>query len=255
MHLICHSKQAKSWHAEWHRQTRKHTHEPHSCNCLYAGGVQLAGQNYVAPSYTRAAVPKHVFRRELKRWQQQLCDSMHLTPEQRTLTVDVLVPSLRADPSTLQRILDCICSEPNVSLLYHIQLEPGKLPADNAAWLHSMQLKMGHQLRIRQNSEQLGAPANRNALLEDAFGDCIIFFDDDVIPDKSCIDAYVKAFRANPRACSFAGVVLPIPEALLYICCNWNPPCLVWLLKSTRSFTNRKAEHTWPAQPALHDYQ
>ncbi|KAK9805992.1 hypothetical protein WJX73_001572 [Symbiochloris irregularis] len=64
---------------------------------------------------------------------------------------------------------------------------------------------MGHKLRVRCNDTQLGAPANRNKLLDASFADYAICFDDDVVPDAGCIDAYVRAFRAHPDATGFAG--------------------------------------------------
>ena len=53
--------------------------------------------------------------------------------------------------------------------------------------------------------QQLGAPANRNVLLDGCYADYFIFFDDDVVPDVDCINAYIRAFRAHPDAAAFAG--------------------------------------------------
>jgi len=51
-----------------------------------------------------------------------------------------------------------------------------------------------------------GASNTRNRLLDEAVGaDYIIFFDDDVIPAPSCIDAYVAAFLRHPDCQAFAG--------------------------------------------------
>lgn len=51
-----------------------------------------------------------------------------------------------------------------------------------------------------------GAAATRNALLDEACGaDYVIFFDDDVMPQPGCLDAYVSAFKAFPGERAFAG--------------------------------------------------
>lgn len=166
------------------------------------------------PSYARCSVPHAVQRALLRGWREQLCRSLALAPHQRHLTLDILVPSLRGDAASLDRILSTRCSQPHVSLRFLVQLEPGPLPQAAADWLRSKQACMGHQLRVRRNRQRLGAPANRNELLDASFGEYIIFFDDDVVPSEGCIDAYVQAFRLHPQECAFAGAPF-LPPCML----------------------------------------
>lgn len=62
-----------------------------------------------------------------------------------------------------------------------------------------------HRLTIRINAANLGRSGARNALLDGSGAECCVFFDDDVEPTPGCIDAYVRAFVANPTARCFAG--------------------------------------------------
>lgn len=68
---------------------------------MHAGGVQVTGAEYMPPLYKRCHMPYDRFQSELKAWQQRLTLGNHLAL--RGTTVDVLIPSYRADPAALDR--------------------------------------------------------------------------------------------------------------------------------------------------------
>lgn len=66
---------------------------------LPAGGVQIAGSLYAAPLYGRRHVSQIDFRGALASWQAQLPPDMLGSG----LSIDVCIPTYRADPAALDR--------------------------------------------------------------------------------------------------------------------------------------------------------
>lgn len=60
-------------------------------------------------------------------------------------------------------------------------------------------------MTVRINAVNLGRSGARNALLNGSGSEYVIFFDDDVEPMPTCIDAYVRSFISHPTARCFAG--------------------------------------------------
>ena len=154
--------------------------------------------------YTRVTVPRHLFKQELSLWQQRLLQGN--SSFQAHMTVDVAIPSHRANPQLLQKLLECPVTERNVSLRFLLQIDQPNLPVTAANWIHKKQTEMMHSLRVRCNASNIGAGMTRNELLNASVALYVIFFDDDVQPSAECIDNYVRAARQDPEAAGFAGV-------------------------------------------------
>ncbi|GAB4813173.1 hypothetical protein N2152v2_000219 [Parachlorella kessleri] len=107
---------------------------------------------------------------------------------------------LRADKRCLAQWLD---QEPT------LQVDNPSTPEAALHWLRRQQLNLGGKLRVRMNSTNLEPAAGDEAV----GSDYIIFWDDDVIPTPSCIDAYVAAFLRHPDCQAFA--VKGQPHSLL----------------------------------------
>ncbi len=71
---------------------------------------------------------------------------------------------------------------------------------------------------------QQGHTHARNAAVELADGELIIWTDDDVIVDSQWVTSYVEAATANPNAMFFGGRIVPVfqPKAPHWITENWN---------------------------------
>lgn len=168
-----------------------------------AGGPQLCEHGYTPPLYERVQVPHKLFKQQLFAWQQTLQQQMPVNPAY--LTVDVAIPSYRANPDQLEKLLRTSVTEPNVSLRVLLQIDQPMSPAIATKYARGKQHQMMHQLRVRYNTCNLGAGETRNQLMEASCAQYIIFFDDDVEPTAQCIDEYVRAARQHPKASGFAG--------------------------------------------------
>jgi hypothetical protein len=72
-------------------------------------------------------------------------------------------------------------------------------------WLSDLRLQLQYNLRLRYHDSNQGASATRNRCLDESLAECVIFWDDDVMPAPGCIAAYVAAFKQHPEVGS--GVV------------------------------------------------
>ena len=126
------------------------------------------------------------------------------------VSLDVVVPSYRADHALLDRIL-ALPVPPRTVTLFVIQLDN---PASPAAQATRAALDAAHRdnpwVRVRMNPVNVGASETRNRGLRESAADFVLFLDDDVVPDRAILAAYVASIRANPRATGFIGpTVLP----------------------------------------------
>ena len=168
-----------------------------------AGGPELCSVVYTPPLYKREHLPHSVFKRQLAVWQGHLQQQAlpHASPH---LTLDVAMPSYRANPVLLEKLLTCSMTEPAVSIRFLLQIDQPKLPTTASSYVSEKQEQLLHMLRVRHNKSNIGAGMTRNALLEASAAQYVVFFDDDVEPSVGCIDAYVQA-RQHPEAAAFAG--------------------------------------------------
>ena len=121
------------------------------------------------------------------------------------MTLDVAIPSYRANPFLLEKLLTCSVTEPAVSVRFLLQIDQPKLPTKASSYIGDKQEQLMHMLRVRHNKCNIGAGITRNALLEASAAQYVVFFDDDVEPSLGCLDAYVQAARQHPEAAGFAG--------------------------------------------------
>ena len=124
------------------------------------------------------------------------------------LAVDVIIPSFRADPNRLSRLFAAGKSVSEANIKFLVQIDNPHLLPDTEAWLMQKQADMLNQLKVRRNSQNLGAGLTRNALLNDSHAEYVIMLDDDVVPSPDTLRAYIKAFNAHPNAAGFAGTEL-----------------------------------------------
>ncbi len=169
-----------------------------------AGGPELCSAANTPPLYKRAQLPHSVFKRQLAAWQGHLQQQAlpHASPH---LTLDVVIPSYRANPVLLEKLLTCSVTEPAVSVRFLLQIDEPKLPTTASSYVSQKQEQLLHMLRVRHNNCSIGAGKTRNALLEASAAQYVVFFDDDVEPSVGCLDAYVQAARQHPEAAGFAG--------------------------------------------------
>ena len=67
------------------------------------------------------------------------------------------------------------------------------------AWLSQLREEQLYNVRIRYNSNNLGASATRNRCLDESLAEYVIFLDDDVVVKEECLAAYVEAFQKHPE--------------------------------------------------------
>lgn len=156
------------------------------------------------PLYKRVQLPHPVFKHQLTAWQGHLQQQAlpHASPN---LTMDVAIPSYRANPAFLEKLLTCSVTEPAVSVRFLLQIDQPKLPTRASSYISGKQEQLMHMLRVRHNKCNIGAGMTRNALLEASAAQYVVFFDDDVEPSVGCLDTYMQAARQHPEAAGFAG--------------------------------------------------
>ena len=130
----------------------------------------------------------------------------------RTLTLDVVVPTYRAQPERLAAIL-ALPVPPGVSTQFTIICDR---PGNAAAARVMADLQAAHAdnpfVRLRTNAANIGAGPSRNAGLAESAADWVLFLDDDVVPDAHILEAYAAAIATHPRATGFIGTsLLPPP--------------------------------------------
>ena len=139
-----------------------------------------------------------------------------------TITLDVLVPSFRADLDTLQRICELDVPSGCSTQVVIVIDDPTKKDVRQL-----LEKKYGHRVRVRANDGNLGASASRNRALDESAAEWVLFLDDDVHPDNLILHSYVDAIRAHGDYVSgFVGPTQMPPPSNVY-CAGIE---LVWLL-------------------------
>jgi GT2 family glycosyltransferase len=75
---------------------------------------------------------------------------------------------------------------------------PKPTPAARA-WLLELREELLYSVRVRFNSNNMGASMTRNRCLDESFAEYVIFLDDDVEVTHECLEAYAEAFHEHPE--------------------------------------------------------
>jgi hypothetical protein len=129
--------------------------------------------------------------------------------------IDVVVPSYRCDFERLEAISRLAVSEVSASVQILIVVDdPFSCHLSDIRRLEDW--TPNHLVRVHQNPENLGASISRNTGLASSHGDWIVLLDDDVIPDKDILNAYLGASIRHPGAKVLVGMTsLPTPARLV----------------------------------------
>ena len=129
--------------------------------------------------------------------------------------IDVVVPTFRCEIKRLRRIAALTSELPGVSVNIVLVVDDPSTPQISAL-LALQDWKPNHLVRIVVNERSLGASGARNAGIATCHGDWTVLLDDDVVPDKLLIDAYIGATARNPDAQVIVGVTeLPPPVTMM----------------------------------------
>ncbi|GAX81556.1 hypothetical protein CEUSTIGMA_g8984.t1 [Chlamydomonas eustigma] len=123
-------------------------------------------------------------------------------------TVDILIPSYRAEVKALETMMKESDSRiSDVAVGWGIVIDDPLCPIAVKERLKCLQnsARFCGRLKIRFHEKNVGASATRNRLLDESIAHYAIFLDDDVIPDASLVQEYVKVFKSYPNCTGFAG--------------------------------------------------
>lgn len=127
--------------------------------------------------------------------------------------LSVVVPTFRCKMQMLQNITSLSSTSPDVSINILVVVDNPALAESTMSEIKGLEdYTANHLVRVYVNSENLGASLSRNTGIASVFGDWIVLLDDDVIPDKDILDAYLGAILRFPQAQILVGLTeLPIP--------------------------------------------
>ncbi|KAH9938678.1 uncharacterized protein B0H18DRAFT_968298 [Fomitopsis serialis] len=131
---------------------------------------------------------------------------------ERKLTVDVVIPCYRVNLAYMDKFL-ALRPSPTCTVMFIVIVDDPCSP--NIAALME---KYAHRpdVRIRVNTQNLGASASRNRGLQESAAEWVLFLDDDVAPKDNILVETEKVIRENPRAAGFVGTALfPIADTIV----------------------------------------
>lgn len=129
--------------------------------------------------------------------------------------LDVVVPSYRCDFEMLKAISTLTVT--GVSASVHILIVVDNPLSENISDIRRLEdWTSNHLVRVYQNPTNLGASLSRNTGLASSHGDWVVLLDDDVIPDKDILNAYLGASIRHSQAKILVGLTsLPAPTRLV----------------------------------------
>ncbi|KAI0067649.1 glycosyltransferase family 2 protein [Artomyces pyxidatus] len=130
----------------------------------------------------------------------------------RELTLDVIIPCYRVDLRYLDPILSLVPSK-TCSVMFIVIVDD---PSSHS--ITELQHRYGArvEVRIRVNSENLGASASRNRGLSESAAEWAYFLDDDVSPQPDLLVEAERAIRSHPEAAGFVGNALFPPATNVF---------------------------------------
>jgi len=122
---------------------------------------------------------------------------------QRRLTIDVVIPSYRVQLPLLDRILGLQPSS-TCTVMFIVIIDDPLSPS-----ICELEKKYVYRadVRIRINTENLGASAARNRGMRESTAEWVVFLDDDIIPEENLLQEVENAIRKHPKAAGFVGNV------------------------------------------------
>ena len=118
-----------------------------------------------------------------------------------SISLDIVVPSFRADVKVLESIRNLVCPEDMSRRIIIVLDNPNHpVPEQLEAWKY-------HDITIVRNSVNLGANGSRNRGIEESTSDWILFLDDDIEPQPNLLAVYAEAIweRGN-KVPGFVGI-------------------------------------------------
>ena len=135
----------------------------------------------------------------------------------RTPCIDVVIPTFRCDPEALIRLTSITFdngSKASLNIIIVVDRPDTPNLAELCTTLTSY--AANRVVRVFAMPSNQGASMARNAGLAQAFGEHVIFLDDDVIPCERLLDEYLSAIMRYPKAAGFVGsTILPQPQTLV----------------------------------------
>lgn len=134
----------------------------------------------------------------------------------------VVVPTYRCDVSMLRDIVSLKPTVyPNVSVQTIVVVDrPDAESLEEVKALTSF--TKDHLVRVYVNKENMGASESRNIGLSQAFSDQVVLLDDDVVPERHMLDAYL-------------GGIDRYPDAHVWVGCTRFPPAQTTLQHAVRA--------------------
>jgi len=112
--------------------------------------------------------------------------------EQNTITLDIVIPSFRADVEVMKSIRDLDLPNGLLRTMIIVLDDPAHpIPREFEEWERSP------NITIIRNDMNLGANGSRNRGIEEARADWILFLDDDIVPEPNLLHVYAKAIREH----------------------------------------------------------
>lgn len=125
------------------------------------------------------------------------------------LRLDVIVPSVRANETFLERIIN-LEIPPHVETTFIIILDD---PSERCyALKEKFEGRYKDRVRIRVNSINKGASYSRNRGLDESAAEYVLFLDDDLIPDESLLCVIAEEIRrTGPQYAGYVGATYLSP--------------------------------------------
>lgn len=121
-------------------------------------------------------------------------------------TLDILIPSYRADEHYLLGMLNADVPD-SLRARFIVVLDN---PAARISGRLADRLREDDVTVIR-NARNLGAPASRNIALDASSADWVLFWDDDIAPDKNTLYEFASLMRSNIDAPGFVAPAMMPP--------------------------------------------
>ncbi|KIJ60372.1 glycosyltransferase family 2 protein [Hydnomerulius pinastri MD-312] len=125
----------------------------------------------------------------------------HCPAASRKLTMDIVIPSYRVQLPFLGPILTLKPSS-TCTVMFIVIVDD---PHSTARFELENKYACRPDVRIRVNTENLGASASRNRGIKESAAEWIIFLDDDIAPRADLLIEAEKIIRAHPKAAGFIG--------------------------------------------------